>query len=208
MCCPGQQLQLEEDSVISTIPKQKKRIKIIVVGEPDAGKTCLVQRYVEGMFSLHAPPTIGASSLVKKIPLAEGEAIELEFWDTAGSERYRSLVDLYYRGAHVVILAFDVTKLDADVGLLQWKEELDRKPCLEKENVLFFVVGTKIDLKGHKLVQEKVEKWCQSAKPKPYPYFEVSSKENIGVDQMFDQMIEIIKENFIQRNSKVASGWW
>ena len=114
---------------------------------------------------------------------------------------------MYYRGAHVVILAFDVSKLDADVGLLQWKEELDCKPSLEKENVLFVVVGTKIDLEGDKLVQEKVEKWCQSSKPKPYPYFEVSTKENIGVDQMFDQMIEMIKENFIQRNSKISFEW-
>lgn len=41
--------------------------------------------------------------------VVENETVRLNIWDTAGQERYRSLVTSYFKGAHALILVFDLT---------------------------------------------------------------------------------------------------
>ena len=37
-------------------------------------------------------------------------SLRFEIWDTAGQEKYHSIMALYYRGAHVVLLVYDISK--------------------------------------------------------------------------------------------------
>ena len=40
----------------------------------------------------------------------DGKPVQLQVWDTAGQERFRALTTSYYRGAHGVILVYDVNE--------------------------------------------------------------------------------------------------
>ncbi|KAJ1494400.1 P-loop containing nucleoside triphosphate hydrolase protein [Baffinella frigidus] len=82
--------------------------KVVVLGDTGVGKTCLVQRFVEGKFVPHGASTIGASFMVKKMNI-DGAKLTMQIWDTAGQERFRSMAPMYYRGAAAAILVLDVT---------------------------------------------------------------------------------------------------
>jgi Ras-related protein Rab-1A len=47
-------------------------------------------------------------------------------WDTAGQERFRTITSSYYRGAHGIIVVYDVTDVDSFNNVKQWLHEIDR----------------------------------------------------------------------------------
>ena len=78
-------------------------LKVVLLGEPGAGKSSLVSRVVNNRFDECQEPTIGAAFFTKVVPHpVTGSAVRIEIWDTAGQERYRSLVPMYTRNAHVL----------------------------------------------------------------------------------------------------------
>ncbi|KAL8571008.1 hypothetical protein ACOMHN_037868 [Nucella lapillus] len=83
--------------------------KVILVGECNAGKTNLIHRYMHGEFDTHRPPTVGFEHSSVDVKRTAPLRVNYEIWDTAGTERFHSLITMHYRGAHVVLLAYDVT---------------------------------------------------------------------------------------------------
>jgi small GTP-binding protein len=82
------------------------RVKVITVGNASVGKTCLVITYMKGVFPDNIDSTIGAAQNTRKLTM-DDRLIDFHIWDTAGSERYRSLLPMYSRGAHVALVCFD-----------------------------------------------------------------------------------------------------
>ncbi|KAL3923091.1 MAG: hypothetical protein SGPRY_004333, partial [Prymnesium sp.] len=64
-------------------------------------------------------------------------------WDTAGQERFRTISSTYYRGAHGIIVVYDVTSLDSFNNVKRWLTEIDK---YARENVNKLLVGNKSDL--------------------------------------------------------------
>lgn len=77
----------------------------------------------------------------------EGERVKLTVWDTAGQERFRTLTSSYYRGAHGVVLVYDVCSRESFDGLRQvWMKELQTYAV--PEEMILMVVANKIDKVG------------------------------------------------------------
>jgi len=93
--------------------------KIVLTGDPNAGKSRILQRYVRGESS-ETKPTIGVEFTSKIVQTSDDKIVNLQIWDTAGSERFRSVTNHYYRGALGVILVFDITNLDSFCNLNFW----------------------------------------------------------------------------------------
>ena len=70
-------------------------------------------------------------------------------WDTAGQERFRTITSSYYRGAHGIIVVYDVTDADSFDHVKTWLDEID---CYAKQDVNKLLVGNKSDLTGKKKV--------------------------------------------------------
>ena len=83
-------------------------IKIVVMGDVAVGKTSLVTKTVHDIFEENQKSTIGAS-FSAKIVVVQGDEVKLNIWDTAGQEKYRSMVPLYYKDADAAVLVFDLT---------------------------------------------------------------------------------------------------
>jgi len=76
-------------------------------------------------------------------------------WDTAGQERFRTITSSYYRGAHGIIVVYDVTDQDTFSNVKQWLAEIDR---YASEGVNKLLVGNKSDLTSKKVVEYTVAK--------------------------------------------------
>ena len=98
--------------------------KIVLLGDRGVGKTCLVLRFIEGLYNAKQQSTIGAFFLTKKIVTARGDQCKIQIWDTAGQERFRAMAPMYYRNAAAAVVCFDVTDEQTFATMKDWVEEL------------------------------------------------------------------------------------
>ena len=88
------------------------KCKVVLLGESGVGKTCMVTRYISGIFEQSVVSTNGATFARKLINYPNlRKSLLLDIWDTSGQERYRSLTKFFYKDAAIVVLVYDTTHL-------------------------------------------------------------------------------------------------
>ena len=80
------------------------KVKIILVGNSGVGKTAILNRFIEGSFEDGYNPSISLSCVSKMYSKNSGEEVQLNIWDTAGQEQYRSISTLYFRDSNIAII--------------------------------------------------------------------------------------------------------
>lgn len=118
------------------------------------GKSCLLLRFADDTYTESYISTIGVDFKIRTIEL-DGKTIKLQIWDTAGQERFRTITSSYYRGAHGIIVVYDVTDVESFNNVKQWLHEIDRYAC---DNVNKLLVGNKCDLTSKKVVEYQTAK--------------------------------------------------
>lgn len=99
-------------------------------------------------------------------------------WDTAGQERFRTITSSYYRGAHGIIIVYDITDRESFDNVKQWLNEIDRYAC---ENVNKLLVGNKCDLESKRQVDFEEAK--AFADERGIPFLETSAKNATNVEK-------------------------
>ena len=84
-------------------------IKIVTIGDSDAGKTSLIHRFVNGVALEDSTNTVGVEFSSKNFVKEDGKTIRAQFWDTAGNDRYKALTSSYFRGAVAAAVVYDIT---------------------------------------------------------------------------------------------------
>ncbi|XP_053521080.1 ras-related protein Rab-36 isoform X3 [Artibeus jamaicensis] len=119
--------------------------KVVVVGDLYVGKTSLIHRFCKNIFDCNYKATIGVDFEIERFEIA-GIPYSLQIWDTAGQEKFKCIASAYYRGAQVIITAFDLTDVQTLDHTRQWLEDALREN--EPGSCFVFLVGTKKDLLG------------------------------------------------------------
>ncbi|KAK1572026.1 hypothetical protein Q3G72_026464 [Acer saccharum] len=70
--------------------------------------------------------TVGASFLSQTIALQDSTTVKFEIRNTAGQERYAALAPLYYRGAAVAVIVYDITSPESFTKAQYWVKELQK----------------------------------------------------------------------------------
>ncbi|XP_053202631.1 ras-related protein Rab-18-B-like [Panonychus citri] len=162
-------------------------LKILIVGESDVGKSSLLLRFTDDTFHNEVPATIGIDFKSAYITV-DGVRVKLAIWDTAGSERFRSLTPSFYRGAHGAILVYDVTKRESFQKLESWFNELEVYST--RDNMIKMVVGNKIDRQDKREVSR--EEGLRWARKYSTLFIEASARTNEDVKTAFEELVEKI----------------
>mmetsp|Transcript_11539 Transcript_11539/g.19154 ORF Transcript_11539/g.19154 Transcript_11539/m.19154 type:complete len:207 (-) Transcript_11539:152-772(-) len=174
--------------------------KVVLIGDSGVGKSNLLSRFTRNEFNLESKSTIGVEFATKSIQ-AEGKTIKAQIWDTAGQERFRTITSSYYRGAHGIIVVYDVTDNESFNNVKQWLHEIDRYAC---ENVNKLLVGNKSDLTSKRVVS--TEQGKEFADSLGIEFLETSAKTSTNVEQAFLTMASQIKARMKTQPSAAAGG--
>ncbi|XP_071945118.1 ras-related protein Rab-34-like [Antedon mediterranea] len=158
--------------------------KAIVIGDVAVGKTCLVNRFCHEVFDRDYKATIGVDFEVERFDILN-VPFNLQIWDTAGQERFKCIAAAYYRGAHVVIVVFDMSDPYTLQHARKWYDEAKHE-CRKDAHV--FLVGTKRDLCADHQLHELEGLATKLANEIQGEYWAVSSLTGENVADFFQRV--------------------
>ena len=169
--------------------------KVVLIGDSGVGKTNIISRFTDNTFELNTKSTIGVEFRTRTMEVGN-KLIKLQIWDTAGQERYRAITHAYYRGAHGVILVYDVTSIESFNHLSKWLEEIK----YHATNAKLIIIGNKIDMKHLRMV--RMEDAVEFAKKHGCVYMETSALNGDNILEAY----EYIGKMVIEETIKLANG--
>ena len=153
--------------------------KVLLLGNSNVGKSSLFLRFVDDIWNDAFVPTIGVDFKIKTFDIDE-KRIKMQIWDTAGQERFKNIIASYYRGAHGILLIYDVTDKDSFKNLSNWLIEIEKN---SSKNVLKVLIGNKTDLEEKRVISYNQAK--EFADSYGLKYIETSAKKNLNVNEAF-----------------------
>ncbi|XP_065897391.1 uncharacterized protein [Dysidea avara] len=104
---------------MAAAPAHDYLIKLMFVGNGMTGKSSLLLRYADDVFTQSYIATIGIDFKVKNIEFNE-KRVKLQMWDTSGQERFRQITRTYFRGTKGAIFVYDITNENSFKQIGQW----------------------------------------------------------------------------------------
>jgi len=163
--------------------------KLLMIGDPGVGKSSLLLKYADNEFTDNFISTIGVDYKEKRVKIKDGSNVPIQIWDTAGQERFRTITSSYYRGAHGIILTFDLTNPTTFKSCTKWLQEVDR---YADEDVVVILAGNKCDLEP-KVDASEIEEFKTKYS---WEYCATSAKTGTGVNEIFLSLTEAVVERY------------
>ena len=170
--------------------------KILLIGNSGVGKSSLLLRFSDDTFTGNFMPTIGVDFKIRTLEV-DGKTIKLQIWDTAGQERFKTITSSYYKGAHGIIVVYDVTDKESYKNIDTWMNEIDKHAS---DNVSKILWGNKCDLEDSRKVSTDEGK--ELADQYNIRFIESSAKDNSNVEEAFTLMTKEIKSRVVHTETK------
>ena len=168
--------------------------KIVLIGDSNVGKTNILSKYLQNEFNPDSKATVGVEFGSKTINI-NNNVIKAQIWDTAGTEKYRSITNAYYKGAKGAFVVYDISRKTSFNNIDKWLFDLKNNG---DENINIILVGNKIDLENDRdVTTEEGEKKAILNKAS---FIETSAKNGNNIEKAFNLMIENVYENFKKEN--------
>jgi small GTP-binding protein len=168
--------------------------KLCIFGEKGVGKTCLVLRYLTGLFGPDRKSTLGAAIYVKYLTI-ENRKIIIQIWDFGGEQQFHFLLPSYAFGSFAGIFMYDVTRQSTLKVIDDWLNRFKEGLKNETRETLLFMVGGKMDLIEQKSVSIKDAKKMKTSH-EISDYFECSAKTGENVEEIFKRISQIVMQKY------------
>ena len=146
-------------------------------------------------------PSIGISETFQTYQLSDGSLVNVEFLDTAGQERYRTLNNQYYRKADSCLLVYDISNKISFQSIKNYYKREIKEKC--KDDIKIILLGNKTDLEDQREVSS-IE-GADFAFENNYIFMETSCLENRNVADSFETLIELSYEKALKRRKESIS---
>jgi Ras-related protein Rab-39B len=167
------------------------------------GKTSLVKHFTDGHSWSNAGSTIGVEYCNAKIVQVDGHNLKLDLWDTAGEERFSSIIRPYYRNVVGVLLVFDVTKRESFANIPEWIDDVEQSARPHKP--VFILVGNKCDQETDREVSKNE---AQSfATQHGMDYIETSAETGDNVEEAYVLVARRIYEAIQDGTIELGNNW-
>lgn len=173
------------------ISPESFQCRIVIIGDTSVGKTSILNQLIEQTFQEYEQSTVGANYQLY-VEEIDGKKVEIQIWDTAGQEKFKSLGPIYYRNARGAAVVFDVTNRHTFDDLTEWITAFTE---VAGTDTAIFIVANQIDRADARQVDsDEVKKWADS---NDYKVFETSAKTGVGIKELFHEIATEILKNFV-----------
>ncbi|XP_052285754.1 ras-related protein Rap-1 isoform X1 [Dreissena polymorpha] len=165
-----------------------REYKLVVLGSGGVGKSALTVQFVQGIFVEKYDPTIEDS--YRKQVEVDAQQCMLEILDTAGTEQFTAMRDLYMKNGQGFLLVYSITAQSTFNDLQDLREQILR--VKDTEEVPMILVGNKCDLEDERVVgkdqgQNLAHQWGSA-------FLETSAKAKINVNEIFNELVRMINK--------------
>ncbi|KAH3745235.1 small GTP-binding protein of Rab family [Pelomyxa schiedti] len=161
---------------------------IVVLGDPNVGKTSFLNRLVTGKFGVEV--AVPAPEFLLHDVTLDGEVVKLKLRDTAGQERYRTLTGSYFRGIQGVFILFDVSEPKTFENVRNWNSDLEN---YADENCCKLLLGNKTDIAERAVTVEMANELSDELQ---IPYLEMSVKTGDRTEEAIATMAKAVSTRF------------
>jgi small GTP-binding protein len=193
----------EQKIEITSLPSETTgefNFKIVIIGEPGVGKSSIISRGVNNIFTNDYKATLCFDHSWKNYKV-NNTKIRIQLWDTCGQEIYHSVIKNFYKSALCIFVVFSIDNNESFDQLSFWLNEI-RDTC--SEDILIFLIGNKKDKENERVVsKEKIDNFIQLNNI--VNYFETSAANGENIDKLFE---ETVKELYIRNVIPCINGFY
>ena len=165
------------------------KINLFTLGNSYVGKTSFLFRYTQNIFKSDYSVTIGIDFFSKKITLSSGKKVYIDFYDTAGEEKYRSISLNLIKNADGIILMYAINDRVSFEAIPRWVDSIIE---VKGNDFPIILIGNKCDLEEErKITKEEGEK---EAEKYGFIFFESSNKDGTNLDEFVMSLVSNIIE--------------
>ena len=175
--------------------------KIITLGDTFAGKSCIVNRFVQNEFE-NLSNTIGVDFFAKEFTMND-TTIKLQIYDTSGQEQFKSITSNYYKRADGILFVFDLTREETFKNIQFWIREM-KEQSDDFTKVGMVLLGNKSDLAEAKKVD--IKEGMALANTLSTKYFETSALNGYNIQEAFQFLVEDIINKKTETGENVPAG--
>ena len=173
------------------------KCQLLTIGDSTVGKTSILSRYANNIFSSNYLATVGLDNFTKD-EIIDGKTIRIKIWDTAGQEKFHSLAKGFFHNAQGIMIVYDVTNSETYQNLKYWTQSIKTHMGNDIDKIEVIIIGNKIDSTDREVNKQEAEAFCSEL---GYPYFETSAKTGENVNTT----IQFLVRNVLKKNNLVRS---
>ncbi|CAF1226058.1 unnamed protein product [Adineta steineri] len=190
---------IKQQTIVSTetttTNNNQYQFKVMLLGDSGVGKTCLLLRFNDGtFFTGNFITTVGIDYRSKVVTLGD-KKINLQIYDTAGQERYRSVTHSYYRDAHALLLLYDIASYSSFENIASWLSEIKESA---HNDVIIMLIGNKVDKSQRVISRETGERLARDFQ---ISFLETSAKTGQNVELAFMATAQALLDKKIHENN-------
>ena len=181
------------------ISSESFQCRIVIIGDTSVGKTSILNQLIDQTFQEYEQTTVGANYQLY-VEEIDGKKVEIQIWDTAGQEKFKSLGPIYYRNARGAAVVFDVTNRNTFDHLSEWINAFTE---VAGTDTSIFIVANQIDkIDKRQVDSDEIKSWADS---NAYRVFETSAKTGEGVAELFHEIAVEILKNFVSNAKQIQN---
>uniref|UniRef100_A0A7S1MI77 Uncharacterized protein n=1 Tax=Neobodo designis TaxID=312471 RepID=A0A7S1MI77_NEODS len=193
-------------------PNAANVIKLVLAGDAGVGKTLLARQLASaesGAVDEPVESTVGVDFFTIDVTTRDGLRVAVQLWDTAGQERFRAISKTTFRGAHAVVVLYDVTDVASFNNVADWVATVNAIA----PRATIAVVGNKTDLEHLRAVPhgygaalaERLSVDAGDCVTAPIRHFEISSYTRHRLDAFVCETVSDAADALLARATEAAS---